>query len=125
MSVAYEYVHVQISHMLICVDVLITQSFLKQSAYIDRGLSLGRYCDVSSYKQCYYDNNTTLWFKIKIQVNLKFIYQPFIIIFYIVKVLYLLYENIDQTFLEKKHGPMHYKIGVTCVYNEHVFFTLL
>ena len=28
MSVAYEYVHVQISPMLFCVDVLITQYFL-------------------------------------------------------------------------------------------------
>jgi len=48
--VAYEYVHVQISPMLFCVDVLITQYFLKQSAYINRGLFLGRCCDVSSYK---------------------------------------------------------------------------
>ena len=50
MIVAYEYVHVQISPMLFCVDVLITQYFLKQSAYRNRGLLLYRYCDVSSYK---------------------------------------------------------------------------
>jgi len=31
-----------------------------------------------------------------------------------------LYENIDQTFMNKLHGPMHYNIGVSCVYNEHV-----
>ena len=22
------------------------------------------------------------------------------------------------------HGPTHYKIGITCVYNGHVFYTL-
>jgi len=37
----------------------------------------------------------------------------------------LLYENIDQTLPNTLHGPMHYKLGVTCVYNEHVFYTLL
>ena len=60
MIVAYEFVHVKISPMLFCVDVLITQYlitqyflkqyFVKQSAYINRGLFLGRYCDVSLYK---------------------------------------------------------------------------
>ena len=35
----------------------------------------------------------------------------------------VLHENIDQTLLNKLHGPMHYKIGVTCVYNGHVFYT--
>jgi len=29
----------------------------------------------------------------------------------------LLYENIDQILPNKLHGPMHYKIGVTCVNN--------
>ena len=29
----------------------------------------------------------------------------------------LLYENIDQILPNKLHRPMHYKIGVTCVYN--------
>ena len=37
----------------------------------------------------------------------------------------LVYENIDQTLLNKLHGPMYYKIGVTRVYNGHVFYTLL
>jgi len=37
----------------------------------------------------------------------------------------VLYESIDQILLNKLHGPMHYKIGVTCVYNGHVFYTLL
>jgi len=32
-----------------------------------------------------------------------------------------LYENTDQTLPNKLHRPMHYKIGVTCVYNGHVF----
>ena len=30
---------------------------------------------------------------------------------------YVLYENIDQILPNRSHGPMHYKIGVTCVYN--------
>jgi len=30
-----------------------------------------------------------------------------------------------QILLNILHGPMHYKIGVTCVYNGHVFCTLL
>jgi len=33
-----------------------------------------------------------------------------------------LYENIDQILLNKLHGPMHYTIGVTCVYTGHVFY---
>ena len=37
----------------------------------------------------------------------------------------LLNENIDQILPNKKHGRMHYKIGVTGVYNGHVFYTLL
>jgi len=36
----------------------------------------------------------------------------------------LLYTNIDLKLWNKSHGPMHYKIGVTCVYNGHVFHTL-
>jgi len=35
----------------------------------------------------------------------------------------VLHENIDQTLLNKLHGPMHYKIDVTCVYNRHMFYT--
>ena len=37
----------------------------------------------------------------------------------------VLFTNIDLKLRNKSHGPMHYKIGVTCVYNEHVFYTLL
>ena len=37
----------------------------------------------------------------------------------------LLYENIDQILPNKLHGPMYYKIGVTCVYLVHGFYTLL
>jgi len=34
--------------------------------------------------------------------------------------------NIDQKLrVYKLHGPMHYKIGVTCVFNGHVFYTPL
>jgi len=28
-----------------------------------------------------------------------------------------LYENINQILSNKLHGPMHYKIGATCIYN--------
>jgi len=38
---------------------------------------------------------------------------------------WLLYENIDQILPNKLHGPMNYKIDVTCVNNGHVFYTLL
>ena len=34
-------------------------------------------------------------------------------------------ENIDQILPNKLHGPMYYKLGVTCVFNGHVFYTLL
>jgi len=37
----------------------------------------------------------------------------------------VLYENIDQILSNKLHGPMHYKIDVTCEYNGHMFYTLL
>jgi len=37
----------------------------------------------------------------------------------------VLYENIDQTIPKKLPGTMHYKIGVTGVYNGHVFYTQL
>ena len=37
----------------------------------------------------------------------------------------VLYTNIDLKLRNKSHGPMHYKIGVTCVYIGHVFYTLL
>ena len=33
----------------------------------------------------------------------------------------LLYTNIDLKLRNKLHGPMHCKIGGTCVYNGHVF----
>ena len=39
--------------------------------------------------------------------------------------MHVLYEKIDQILTNKLHAPMHYKIGVTCIYNEHVFYTLL
>ena len=34
--------------------------------------------------------------------------------------MHVLYEKIDQILTNKLHAPMHYKIGVTCVYNGHV-----
>jgi len=37
----------------------------------------------------------------------------------------LLYMNIDLKLWNKLHGPMYYKIGVTCVYSGHMFYTLL
>ena len=43
------------------------------------------------------------------------------------RVLYsvVLYQNIDQILPNKLHGPMYYKIGVTCVYNGQVFCTVV
>jgi len=38
---------------------------------------------------------------------------------------YILYENIDQILPNTLIGPMYNKIGVTCVYNGHVFYTPL
>ena len=37
----------------------------------------------------------------------------------------ILVKNIDQILPSTLHGPMHYKIGVTCVYSGHMFYTLL
>ena len=37
----------------------------------------------------------------------------------------ILYKNIDQILPNKLHGPMYYKVGVTCVYNGHLFYTLV
>ena len=38
---------------------------------------------------------------------------------------FVLYTNIDLKLRNKSHVPMHYKIGVTCVYNGHKINTLL
>ena len=32
-------------------------------------------------------------------------------------------RTLTSRFLNKLHGPMYYKIGVTCVYNGHVLYT--
>ena len=37
----------------------------------------------------------------------------------------VLYTNFDLKLANKLHGPMHCKIGVTCVYIWHVFYNLL
>jgi len=37
----------------------------------------------------------------------------------------LLYENIDQILLNKLHGPMHYTIGVICLFSGYKINTLL
>jgi len=37
----------------------------------------------------------------------------------------VLHENIDQTLLNKLHGPMHYKIRVTYVLNGYELYTML
>ena len=36
---------------------------------------------------------------------------------------YVLYKNIDLTLRNKLHGPVHYQIGVTCVY-KNIWFIL-
>ena len=33
--------------------------------------------------------------------------------------------NIDLTLLNKLHELLHYKIGITCVYNRHVLYSIL
>ena len=37
----------------------------------------------------------------------------------------ILFGNMDLILPNKLHRPLHYKIGITCVYNGHVFYTLL
>ena len=37
----------------------------------------------------------------------------------------LLYMNVDLKLQNKFHRQMHYKIGVTYVYNRHVFYTVV
>jgi len=37
----------------------------------------------------------------------------------------VLYTHNDLKLRSKSHGPTHLKIGVTCVYNGHVCYTLL
>jgi len=37
----------------------------------------------------------------------------------------VLYENIDQKLQNKLHGPIHYTIGGTCVFNGHKINSLL
>jgi len=39
--------------------------------------------------------------------------------------MFILYMNIDHKLSNKLHGPMHYKIGVTCVYNGNKIHTQL
>jgi len=58
------------------------------------------------------------------QLPTKVVYKlTHVVDFDILKV--ILYANVDQILPNKSHGPMHYNIGVTCVYNGHVFYTLL
>jgi len=37
----------------------------------------------------------------------------------------MLYTNIDQKLRNKLHGPMHYKIGVKCIFNGHEMHTVV
>ena len=37
----------------------------------------------------------------------------------------VLYRNIVLKLRNALHGPIHYKIGVTCVFNEQKIYTLL
>jgi len=67
------------------------------------------------------------WYSIWLNQRCRYTRENIIIKKNTVKEIYnlILYENIDQILPNKLHGPMHYKIGVTCVYNGHVFYTLL
>ena len=40
-------------------------------------------------------------------------------------VVFVLCTNIEQKLRNKLHGPMHYKIGVTYVYNGHKMYNML
>ena len=42
---------------------------------------------------------------------------------FLVFILYM-YKNNDLKLRNKLYGQMHYKIGVTCVFNGHVVYTL-
>jgi len=46
-------------------------------------------------------------------------------ILYVTCSIVLLYTNIDLKLRNKSHETMHYRTGVTCVYNGHMFYTLL
>ena len=37
----------------------------------------------------------------------------------------VVYTNIDQERRNKLHGPMHYKIGVPCVFKRHKTYTVV
>ena len=57
-------------------------------------------------------------------IRIKIFYQKYVSLMYVIfryikcrTAVFVLYENIDQILLNKLHVPMHYKIGVTCVYN--------
>ena len=55
----------------------------------------------------------------------NFLVSLFNICFICIIMSFVLYTNIDLKLRNKSHGPMHYTIGVTCVYYGHVFYTLL
>jgi len=46
-------------------------------------------------------------------------------ILYVTCSIVLLYTNIDLKLRNKSHETMHYRTGVTCIYNGHMFYTLL
>ena len=39
--------------------------------------------------------------------------------------MHILYTNIDLKLPNKLHGPMHYKKGVTCVFDGHMFIRVI
>ena len=57
-------------------------------------------------------------------INKTKVKTVFIVVNYLMNT-YVLYTNIDLKLRSKLHGPMRYKIGVTCVYNRHDIDNLL
>jgi len=57
-------------------------------------------------------------------INKTKVKTVFIVVNYLMNT-YVLYTNIDLKLRSKLHGPMRYKIGVTCVFNEHDIDNLL
>ena len=43
---------------------------------------------------------------------------------YLTQYLHILYTNIDRKLRNKLHGPMHYEIGVTRLFNGHELYSV-
>ena len=57
-------------------------------------------------------------------VGMSYVFNPLIRVC-IIEEINILYTRIDLKLWNKLHGPMHYKLGVTCLYNGHEIYALL